>query len=143
MCAELFRILSPHFVRMAVGRCLDEAGRSMQDYISFYSNQIIYVRGGAFCEVVSCDECNRILYTHKGRTRRYVVRHQLTGQDVYTDYMNCILISENLYKAHPWSSFRDLELYEVPVLDMPIDGKVLPGDPAEWANIEVPREARR
>ena len=143
MRLDLLDMLRPYFVRVAVGKCLNESGDELPTHISFYSDQTILLRGGSQCEWHTCVACNRVLYQPKGRTARYILGKYITGQDVYMDERHRVYISERLYQKFKWTQFRDQELYTIPILDTPIDGKVLPGDPPEWASIVPPEHARR
>lgn len=59
----------------------------------------------------------------------YLLRHELSSAHVYQGAHGKLFIDEYAKGLVDWSRFPDLQLKQIDVLERPLDGLVLPGDP--------------
>lgn len=136
MRRDLYQMLRPHMGNhFAIGRCFDGAGEEIKTHVTCYTNYHVVIRGGPESEYKSCPECGSIYYLPRGDVDPYVLRKDLTGQQVYHNSFSLVLVTQELANSLDWKPFKDIELFPLPIRDVPLDGRQLPGDPPEWAHL--------
>jgi hypothetical protein len=134
MRRDLFDQLKGHMDHFAIGRCLTPTGDVIPTHVSCY-RPMIPIRGGPKSNY---EQCGAIRYNPIGKPNQYVLRQSLRqAWQVYHDTYTRTLVSGDLSAQVDWSPFKDIELVPIEIRDVPVDGKVLPGDPSEWASLRV------
>lgn len=106
--------------------------------VRFPPSELVHVRGSYHPQYASpahgvCSACGRQKYfaTHDP----HLVRCQIPpDRPVFMDWNDYVIIAEPVARAMDWSGFPDFEYERLPVLDRPLDGLRLLGDP-QWPPI--------
>jgi hypothetical protein len=132
---RLYDALKSHWGGELVGRCYVELpGRTPQEteYLSVYTPPALTLEAhrGKYCRHNRCKGCgtigNKVFWASGAVLRRY-----LDSRGVYQDVYGGIYVRRVLAESLELERrFPDLKLYKVPIIDEPLDGDVLPGDPA-------------
>lgn len=139
--ARLLDVLSKHMDDFAFGDVYNERDEVVRDYRTFYSSTYIEPRGQSGSTWRTCPGCSRVMYSWKGEP--YVLSKDLDDRHVYHDVICSVYVDEYLASAIDWRKFKDLKLVPFPVLDRPLDGLRLPGDPDWDAMPPLPEEEQR
>jgi hypothetical protein len=143
-CSECCRVLR-HAYPTPVDAKLDEIPQGTSaDAVFGASVGLIHVRlldvllphmgGFAFGTCYRGDgEIIVVMYDWEGDP--YILSRELSKDHLYHDSICCLYVDEWLASTVDWGRFKDLELYPFPVLDKPLDGFQLPGDP-DWSSYE-------
>lgn len=128
-CASLVERLHEDLVAsgFVFGKCLDSDGDVIEDYVTCYPKDYIVLRGNAATKYYICEECGAVDSTVHGFP--YVLRRQLTDATIYQRTSGRVYVADEIAMDVDWGQWPDLELRLTRILDKPIDGQRLPGDP--------------
>lgn len=126
---DLIETVRRHFACQIVGQCHVEVDGA-PDYVTCYSTRTIFVRGGKGEGYWICPVCGK---HSRDRLKRpdNVLRRDLDDSLVFQDAYQRMYFRQALVDEIEWSKFRDAELEKIRIVDRPLDGKRLPGDP-DW-----------
>lgn len=136
ICLEIFHVKFIHQIRkhlltnFVLGKCFDQGGNVINDYITCYSTNPIFDRKSKAENYRSCKLCGQI-WQDKGGGYPYFLRGYLSEARVYMDTISTMYLDEDLAMEVDFSLWPDAELKPVRIEDEPPDGFHLPFDPSE------------
>jgi hypothetical protein len=130
---RLLEVLLPYMTMggFVFGRCFDHKGRLLEDYRTYYADRVINVRGAEGSSWGLCRRCGALWY--HPRSLVYVLSRELDEHHLYQDAFCGLYVDQWLSENLDWPVFDDFSLSAIPVLDRPLDGFRLPGDP-DWSS---------
>lgn len=124
-----------HLTEFVFGKCYDAKGSLIEDYVTCYTNQHIMQRGAPDTLYRTCNTCGTT-WPSGYVGPQYILRHTLTGAKVYQNCSSRMYLDEALCYQLDFSPWPDVDLEPIEIRDEPLDGKVLPGDPAHVDRVE-------
>lgn len=122
-----------------VGKCVDENGEDINEYVTMYTRTCVLMRGDSKTTYKVCNWCGSVwtdlVMVFPGRPA-YLLRHQLTRMMVYQDHDGIIFAEDEIVNRIDWRRFPDIRPAQIEVRDTPLDGRCLPEDPG-WRDIGV------
>lgn len=139
---DIWRQLAPYCPNAVIGPVWIQEGdidRFSLDWVAvlFPANEIVYIRGGPTSPLKPwiCDVCGQQQYCNISGTRHLVRNRVPKGTAVFQDNCADLIIAEPIAQEIDWSGFPDMYYTRMPVLDRPLDGVRLLGDP-DWTAME-------
>jgi hypothetical protein len=118
-----------------IGVCFDDdTGRTYEDYVTVYTPIPFgaYLRGRPEDKYKFCPHCGaHDVFSVDPNIREYFARSTLAPwRDAYQEHTHgTFVITSKLRDQIDWSRFPEISFYEYPLIDEPIDGRTLAGDP--------------
>lgn len=143
LCRSLYELLRPHLRNILVGKCfVANPSTPVQDsgYVTICSPPIrcIEAHRGLNCRHVQCSDCGRF-FNRVGWADGGIVRSELDDRRVYQSHEGRVFVDDALVEELSLrEKFPDLRLYRYDILDKPLDGDTLRGDPG-WTGVFVER----
>lgn len=119
---KLLEFLMPFLGEHVVGRCLRPDGSVMPDYRTICLCDRIVVRGNKTADYYVCKVCGAI--GSGWGDSPYVLCSEVPDAEVFQEYHDTLIVSEDVGRRLPWRKFSSLEPFIIEVLDEP-----LPDDP--------------
>lgn len=126
----------------------DGVDRFTLDWVTilFPTSHLVHIRGSFDTENArrgghsgvshyTCNTCNQFAYW--AANDLHLLRHRLhSDRPVFMNPFGDLIIAESVAQSLDWSGFPDLKYDRLPVLDRPLDGLRLPGDP-DWSAMDA------
>ena len=132
--SDLWQAIEGNCTGAVIGPVTMRAGDLDRFTLSFVTvvcpdDHLVHVRSRDPVVCRMCDECGRQLYVASDEARHLVGTQLLHAHKVLLDHLNYVLVTETLLHTLPLDLFPDLVLERLPVVDRPLDGFRLAGDP--------------
>ena len=121
---QVFDYLTDDFV---LGRCFDEAGGLVEEYVTCYTRRPILIRGNKNSEYRTCPACKAI-WPNGWEGKQYILRSYLSDARIYQNYSSTMFIDEELSEQLDFSLWDDVDSAPIDIRDEPMDGQHLPCD---------------
>lgn len=120
--------LEPWLGEFVFGKCFDYNGYLIHSHSTFYCAPVARVRAGPGSSYRACSACGTI-WRNQLVGSRYLVQSDIGSRRVVQDLVCSTYVTRDVVDAAGLDQMRDVELVRFPVLETPIDGVLLPGDP--------------
>ncbi len=95
----------------------------------------VNIRGDASARYWVCSGgCGRIRTEYEGDGVGYLLRHHQIGNFGIIGGRMFIVLSKDVLFQHDWDQYSGIEFQRIPILECPLDGFRLPGDP-DWSKV--------
>jgi hypothetical protein len=134
---EFLEALGHHAQGFAIGRCLLPHGKVLTEYATAYAKDYVLMRGDERTTTKVCPLCGSVwtdLVVVYPKRPAYLLRRQLSDALVYQGRSGAFFLAEAVVSEIDWTHFPDMRVQRIDVLDRPLDGRRLPGDP-DWDRI--------
>ncbi|MCH7592872.1 MAG: hypothetical protein IH989_08850 [Planctomycetes bacterium] len=114
---RLFDQLESHLEQCAVGRCFDEHGTLIPEYVTCYSPKRLLLRGAPYRAHGLCGTCGTKWLKNKNRRELHVLTSDLDDRTIFLDRQCFFYIRKSVVDAVDWEAMRDVKLLEIPILE--------------------------